>query len=60
MITADMNAEPRRRRAAGDAMGMISERVLDKRWGVREFSIRDPDSNQLRFGRPSSGGAPRS
>lgn len=60
IITADMRAELRRRWAAGDAIGMISARVLDKPWGIREFSIRDPDNNQLRFGRPSSGGAPRS
>lgn len=51
IVTADMRAELRRRWAAGDPVGVISAQVTDKPWGVREFSVRDPDNNQLRFGR---------
>lgn len=50
-------AERRRRWEAGEAVGLISARVEDKPWGVREFSLCDPDNNQLRFGRPSRGQA---
>jgi catechol 2,3-dioxygenase-like lactoylglutathione lyase family enzyme len=57
-ITPELQAELRRRAEAGEAVGLISDAVSDKPWGVREFSLRDPDNNQLRFGRPSSGGAP--
>jgi hypothetical protein len=48
-----LKAEVRRRWDAGEPVGLMSESVEDKPWGVREFSIRDPDNNQLRFGRPS-------
>jgi catechol 2,3-dioxygenase-like lactoylglutathione lyase family enzyme len=51
-ISPELQAELRRRAQSGDAIGLISERVEDKPWGVREFSLRDPDNNQLRFGRP--------
>jgi catechol 2,3-dioxygenase-like lactoylglutathione lyase family enzyme len=27
----------------------------DRAWGMREFYVRDPDGNLLRFGRPSAG-----
>jgi hypothetical protein len=53
-----LKAEMRRRWDAGEPVGLMSEFVEDKPWGVREFSIRDPDNNQLRFGR-SSGSTPR-
>jgi catechol 2,3-dioxygenase-like lactoylglutathione lyase family enzyme len=46
-------AEVRRRWEAGAPVGLMSETVEDKPWRIREFSIRDPDNNQLRFGRPS-------
>jgi catechol 2,3-dioxygenase-like lactoylglutathione lyase family enzyme len=52
-ITPELKAEVRRRSEAGEAVGLMSEFVEDKPWGIREFSIRDPDNNQLRFGRPS-------
>jgi hypothetical protein len=51
IVTADMRAEMRRRWAAGNPIGVISAQVTDKPWGVREFSVRDPYNNQLRFGR---------
>jgi hypothetical protein len=57
-IGPELQAELRRRAEAGEAVGLISDVVADKPWGIREFSLRDPDNNQLRFGRPSSGGAP--
>jgi hypothetical protein len=41
-----------RRHDAGEPVGLISEVVQDEPWGVREFSLRDPDGNQLRVGRP--------
>ena len=53
-IGPELWAEVRRRFYAGDPVGLMSELVEDKPWGVREFSIRDLDSNQLRFGRQSS------
>ena len=51
IITPDMRAELRRRAATGQPIGCISERLKDQPWGVREFSLRDPDGNWLRFGR---------
>ena len=53
-IGPELRAEVRRRFEAGDPVGLISERVEDKPWGVREFALRDLDNNQLRFGRQSS------
>jgi catechol 2,3-dioxygenase-like lactoylglutathione lyase family enzyme len=53
-IGPELRAEVRSRLEAGDPVGLISARVEDKPWGVREFSIRDLDDNQLRFGRSSS------
>jgi catechol 2,3-dioxygenase-like lactoylglutathione lyase family enzyme len=35
---------------ADERAGRITESVEAKRWGVREFTIMDPDNNQLRFG----------
>lgn len=35
---------------APDPLGRISARVERKPWGVREFTIVDPDNNRLRFG----------
>jgi hypothetical protein len=52
-IGPDLKAEVRRRFDAGEPVGLISDSVQDKPWRVREFSIRDLDNNQLRFGRPS-------
>ena len=52
-IGPTLKAEVRRRWEAGEPVGLISELVEDKPWHVREFSIRDLDNNQLRFGRPS-------
>jgi hypothetical protein len=46
--------EVRRRWRAGEPVGLLSERVEDKPCGVREFSLRDLDNNQLRFGRQLS------
>lgn len=60
IVTPDMRAELRRRWAADDPMGLISDRVKDQPWGVREFSIRDPDGNKLRFGRRRTGAQLRS
>jgi catechol 2,3-dioxygenase-like lactoylglutathione lyase family enzyme len=53
-IDDELQTERRRRWEAGEAFALISGRVEDKPWGVREFSLRDPDNNQLRFGRPSN------
>jgi catechol 2,3-dioxygenase-like lactoylglutathione lyase family enzyme len=50
-ITPELRAEVRRRWHAGEPVGLLSGRVEDKPWRVREFSLRDPDNNQLRFGR---------
>ncbi len=58
VITDELIAEVKRRADAGEPVGLISEQVEDKPWGIREFSIRDLDNNQQRFGRPSSGAAP--
>ena len=52
-IGSELKAEVRRRWDAGKPVGLMSEFVEDKPWGVREFSLRDPDNNQLRFGRQS-------
>ena len=52
-IGPELEAEVRRRWEAGAPVGLVSETVEDRPWRVREFSIRDPDNNQLRFGRPS-------
>jgi len=46
-----LKAEVRRRWHAGAPVGLMSESVEDKSWGVREFSLRDPDNNHLRFER---------
>jgi hypothetical protein len=46
-----LKAEVRRRWDAGEPVGLMSEAVEDKPWRVREFSLRDLDNNQLRFGR---------
>jgi hypothetical protein len=45
-----LQAEVRSRGLAGDPVGLISARVEDKPWGIREFSIRDLDNNHLRLG----------
>jgi len=50
-IGPELRAEVRRRWEAGDPVGLMSDRVVDKPWRVREFAIRDLDLNQLRFGR---------
>jgi catechol 2,3-dioxygenase-like lactoylglutathione lyase family enzyme len=53
-IGPELRAEVRRRWEAGEPVGLLSERVEDKPWGVREFGLRDLDDNHLRFGRPSA------
>jgi len=50
-IGPELRAEVRRRFDAGDPVGLLSDRVEDKPWGVREFGLRDLDNNHLRFGR---------
>src|ERR1700689_3183929 len=35
---------------ADERAGRITETVEAKPWGVREFTVMDPDNNQLRFG----------
>jgi catechol 2,3-dioxygenase-like lactoylglutathione lyase family enzyme len=52
-IGPELRAEVRSRWEAGDPLGLMSERVEDKPWRIREFGIRDLDNNHLRFGRPS-------
>jgi hypothetical protein len=54
-IGPELVSEVRSRFEAGDPVGLMSERVEDKPWGVREFSLRDLDNNQLPFGRSGSG-----
>jgi catechol 2,3-dioxygenase-like lactoylglutathione lyase family enzyme len=49
----DLEAQARRRWAAGEPVGRITETVEDKPWGVREFALLDLDNNQLRFGQPA-------
>jgi hypothetical protein len=51
-IGPELRAEVRPRFDAGEPIGLLSERVEDKPWAVREFAIRDLDNNHLRFGRP--------
>lgn len=53
VISPELRTDVRRRWEAGDPVGLLSESVEDKPWGVREFGLRDLDNNQLRFGRPS-------
>jgi hypothetical protein len=50
-IGPELKAEVSRRWYAGEPVGLMSEAVEDKPWGVREFGIRDLDNNHLRFGR---------
>jgi hypothetical protein len=50
-IDSELRTEVRRRWDAGDPVGLLSRRVEDKPWGVREFGLRDLDNNHLRFGR---------
>ena len=57
IVTPDIRAELRRRLAVDDRIGLISDRVRDQPWGAREFSVRDVDNNQLRFGRRRTGAA---
>jgi catechol 2,3-dioxygenase-like lactoylglutathione lyase family enzyme len=51
VIAPELEAEVRRRWEAGEPVGLLSEWVEDKPWGVREFGLRDLDNNHLRFGR---------
>jgi catechol 2,3-dioxygenase-like lactoylglutathione lyase family enzyme len=53
VISPELRAEVRRRWDARDPVGLLSQAVEDKPWGVREFALRDLDNNHLRFGRPS-------
>jgi hypothetical protein len=53
VIGPELRGEIRRRWEAREPVGLISEFVQDKPWGIREFSIRDLDNNQIRFGRPT-------
>jgi len=53
VIGPELRAQVRRRWEAREPVGLISEFVEDKPWGIREFSIRDLDNNQIRFGRPT-------
>ena len=48
---SELRTEVRRRWQAGDPVGLLSRRVEDKPWGVREFGLRDLDNNHLCFGR---------
>jgi catechol 2,3-dioxygenase-like lactoylglutathione lyase family enzyme len=53
-IDSELRDEVRRRWQAGEPVGLLSQQVEDKPWGVREFGIRDLDNNHLRFGRQIS------
>jgi catechol 2,3-dioxygenase-like lactoylglutathione lyase family enzyme len=53
-IGPELRAEVRRRFDAREPVGLLSDQVEDKPWGVREFALRDPDNNHLRFGRSAS------
>ena len=57
-IDPTLKAEVRRRWEAGQPVGLMSKSVEDKPWHVREFSIRDLDNNQLRFGRQATDRSP--
>ncbi len=50
-IGPELREEVRRRWEAGEPVGLLSQRVEDKPWGVREFGMRDLDNNHVRFGR---------
>ena len=50
-IDASLRADVERRWRAGEPVGLMSQTVEDKPWGVREFGIRDLDNNHVRFGR---------
>jgi catechol 2,3-dioxygenase-like lactoylglutathione lyase family enzyme len=39
---------------ADERAGRITRAVEAKPWGVREFTIMDPDNNQLRFGQETT------
>ena len=45
-----IDEEARQRGDAAQRLGRITELVEAKPWGVREFTILDPDDNELRFG----------
>lgn len=48
-IGPELRTEVRRRWEAGDPVGLMSESVEDKPWGVREFGIRDLDNSLYRL-----------
>ena len=50
IIGSELHEEARRRWQSGAPIGRITEVVEAKPWGVREFTLLDPDNNQLRFG----------
>ena len=50
VVGAEVDEEARRRWRAGERPGRITDAVEAKPWGVREFTVLDPDHNQLRFG----------
>jgi catechol 2,3-dioxygenase-like lactoylglutathione lyase family enzyme len=52
-IGPELDVQARRRWAAGEPVGRITETVERKPWHVREFALLDLDNNQLRFGTPA-------
>jgi catechol 2,3-dioxygenase-like lactoylglutathione lyase family enzyme len=42
-------------RTPGDPHSPVEEGPVDQSWGMREFYVRDPDRNALRFGSPIPG-----
>ena len=50
VVTPDIRAELRRRWAIDDRRGLISDRVRELPSGIREFTVRDPDNNEILFG----------
>jgi hypothetical protein len=49
-VEPKVNEEPLRRSPSGERLGQITELIEAKPWGVREFTILDPDNNELRSG----------
>ena len=58
IITPDIRAELRRRWAIDDRLGLISDRVHEQPFGGREFTVRDPDNNEICFGCSAPAAAP--
>jgi hypothetical protein len=48
--TESQRGTPTALAVGGERLGRITELIEAKPWGVREFTILDPDNNELRSG----------